>query len=107
METACLGCKFDAGTGRLAGSGPRLPGNETRITDIETRPTSRSSRTLLPAPNPPAVFYRTFRTGLPEGARRPAQIPAADFKPSGCPYSRPPVRTSRTISSRMMAPMVE
>ena len=56
METACLGCKFDAGTGRLARSGLRLPGNGTR---------------------------------------------------TGCTYSRPPVRTSRTIKSRMMAPMVE
>ena len=56
---------------------------------------------------PAAILYRTFVPGLPEGARRPAQAPAADFKPSGCIYNRPPVRTSRTINSRMMAPMVE
>jgi hypothetical protein len=44
-----------------------MPGNGTKITDIETRPISapistwRSSRTPLPAPNPPAIFGRAYR----------------------------------------------
>ena len=63
--------------------------------DVEqdAAPGTQAARTLGRA-------YRTVSGDLPKS-------PAADFKPSGCTYSLPPVRTSRTTSSRITAPIVE